>query len=92
MLRLVRAMPIPDTPAPTHVGVDDWAMRKGCSYGTIVVDLDRHRVVDLLPDRTAATLAVASTELVEIWKSRAVGGAPHIAEPAALLGDHRAPW
>ena len=32
-------------------------MRKGCSYGTIVVDLDRHRVIDLLPDRTAATLA-----------------------------------
>ncbi len=48
---------MPDAPAPTHVGVDDWAMRKGCSYGTIVVDLDRHRVVDLLPDRTAATLA-----------------------------------
>ena len=57
VLRLVRAMPIPDAPAPTHVGVDDWAMRKGCSYGTIVSDLDRHRVVDLLPDRTAATLA-----------------------------------
>ena len=48
---------MPDAPAPTHVGVDDWAMRKGCSYGTIVVDLDRHRIVDLLPDRTAATLA-----------------------------------
>jgi len=57
VLRLVRAMPMPDEAAPVHIGVDDWAMRKGCSYGTIVVDLDRHRVVDLLPDRTAATLA-----------------------------------
>ena len=57
VLRLIRAMPMPDAPTPTHVGVDDWAMRKGCSYGTIVVDLDRHRVVDLLPDRTTATLA-----------------------------------
>ncbi len=57
VLRKVRAMPMPDAPAPTNVGVDDWAMRKGCSFGTIVVDLDRHRVLDLLPDRTAATLA-----------------------------------
>ena len=57
VLRLVRAMPMPDAPARVHVGVDDWAMRKGCSSGTIGVDLDRRRVVDLLPDRTAATLA-----------------------------------
>ena len=57
VLRLVRAKPMPDASAPTNVGVDDWAMRKGCSYGTIVLNLDRHCVVDLLTDRTAATLA-----------------------------------
>jgi hypothetical protein len=31
--------------------------RKGQAYGTILVDLERHRVVDLLPDRSAPTLA-----------------------------------
>jgi transposase len=37
--------------------VDDWALRKGRTYGTIIVDLLRRRVLDLLPDRPAETLA-----------------------------------
>jgi len=39
-----------------HLGVDDWAWRKGQSYGTILVDLDKHKVVDLLPDRSVEGL------------------------------------
>ena len=57
VLRLIRRLPLPEQDAPRVVGVDDWALRKGRTYGTIVVDMERRRVVDLLPDRTAATVA-----------------------------------
>src|SRR3982750_3038256 len=60
VLRLIRNLPLPEPEPPRVVGVDDWApclWRKGRTYGTIVVDLERRRVLDLLPDRTAETLA-----------------------------------
>jgi transposase len=57
LLRLVRATPAPHTPALQVVGVDEWAWRRGHRYGTILVNLTDHRVVDLLPDRSAATVA-----------------------------------
>jgi transposase len=40
-----------------NLGVDDWAWRKGQDYGTILVNLDLHRVVDLLPDRAAESFS-----------------------------------
>lgn len=42
--------------SPRVVGVDDWAWRMGQRYGTIICDLERNRVLDLLPDRNADTL------------------------------------
>src|ERR1700690_2231503 len=38
-------------------GVDDWACRKGSNYGTIIVDLERREVVDVLADRSGGTAA-----------------------------------
>src|SRR5262245_32315745 len=57
LLRLVRTAPVPPPPALQAVGVDEWAWRRGHRYGTILVDLATHRVVDLLPDRSAASVA-----------------------------------
>lgn len=57
MLRLIRQIPDQHHPTPRVLGVDDWAMHKGQTYGTILCDLERHKVIDLLPDRSPETLA-----------------------------------
>ena len=57
LLRLVRALPLPAAPTPVALGVDDWAFKRGNTYGTLLVDLESRRAVDLLPDRRAETLA-----------------------------------
>jgi transposase len=50
ILRRVKQVEAATLPPPRIVGIDDWAWRRGRSYGTIVVDLERGNVIDLLPD------------------------------------------
>ena len=57
LLRLIRAQVVPEHPPPRILGVDDFCFKRGKTYGTLLIDLERHHVVDVLPDRLAATLA-----------------------------------
>src|SRR5664279_1126375 len=57
VLRILRQKPTCEREPPIIIGIDDWAKRKGQRYGTIVVDLENHQVVDLLDDRESETLA-----------------------------------
>ena len=57
VLRLIRRAAETVIATPRVLGVDDWALCKGQRYGTILVDLEMHQVVDLLPDSSAQLLA-----------------------------------
>ena len=57
--RYLREVSSPSVTQVRVVGLDDWAYKRGDTYGTILVDLERHRVIDLLPDR--------SGESVKVW-------------------------
>ena len=58
ILRLIiKSPPIQAIVAPKIIGVNDWAFKKRMKYGTIIVDLEKNKVIELLPDREAKTLS-----------------------------------
>ena len=74
------------------VGVDDWAFKKGHRYGTILVDLERHRLVDLLPERSSESLSawlkqhphieIVSRDRAGVYADGARQGAPQAQQVA----------
>lgn len=92
VLRRVMALPLPPVEAVTHLGIDDFALRRGRTYGTVLVDLSRHKAIDLLPDRKAETAkawmqAHAEIELVSRdrggdYATAASQGAPQAVQTA----------
>ncbi|MCK5933794.1 MAG: ISL3 family transposase [Fulvimarina manganoxydans] len=90
LLRLVRSGVVPPCVSPCVVGIDEWAWRRGRRYGTMIVDLERNEIVDLLPDRDAGTLAnwlkahpaveIIARDRAEVFADGTRAGSPNACE------------
>jgi transposase len=85
-LRMFHALVLPEMTKASAIGVDDFAFTRSQSYGTIIVDLETNRPIDLLPDRTSVTLATwlkAHPEVNIIARDRSTEYANGIKQGAA---------
>jgi transposase len=92
LLRLTRAFPIAPPDTPRVLGVDDFSFRRGRIFGTILVDLEKHKVIDVLEDRDSTSFAtwlkahpgveIISRDRGQIYAQGATDGAPEAAQVA----------
>jgi zinc-finger of transposase IS204/IS1001/IS1096/IS1165/Transposase len=89
MLRFVRQAVEREAPPVRVLGVDDWARRKGRTYGTILVDLERHCPIDLLQDATSDALVAwlehnHEVEIISRDRGKEYAEAARAGTPAAI--------
>jgi len=92
ILRRTMALPLDPVKSVVHLGIDDFALRRGRNYGTVLIDLQHHQVIDLLPDRKAKTakvwmqlhpeIEVVSRDRAGDYATAACQGAPQAIEAA----------
>lgn len=73
LLRRIMSLPAQRSEAVSQLGIDDWSFRRGRRFGTILVNLATHEIIDLLPDRetkTAQTWMQAHPEIDVVSRDR----------------------
>jgi transposase len=92
LIRQLRHRSLVTSTTPRMLGIDDWAWRKGQRYGTILCDLERHKVIDLLPDRSVDSvkawldshpgIEIVSRDRASAYAEAARGSAPEAIQVA----------